>query len=255
MLIQIKSTKMTKSRTKSKLKPDFKLSSFLKLFDDDNLSKQAFSPFFILGELASVASAPDLILPSEWNPILSRDEEKPIEFVDPSQFERFNSSIQDWWNDCVEHFDGGEPIGLIEKLKFTKKNGPSPDLKEFVEGYLYANDWLSDEWDEHLDPDGEESSLVGMTTLLALQISLWPERPISEEEFPDLVGEASVKSGEVASLIARLISSVGELGLTISREDMKGEFQEPVINPDRHVGRNDPCICGSGKKFKKCCLH
>ncbi|MCV5928645.1 SEC-C metal-binding domain-containing protein, partial [Escherichia coli] len=20
-------------------------------------------------------------------------------------------------------------------------------------------------------------------------------------------------------------------------------------------GRNDPCQCGSGKKFKKCCLH
>jgi uncharacterized protein len=27
-----------------------------------------------------------------------------------------------------------------------------------------------------------------------------------------------------------------------------------VINPFRHVGRNDPCPCGSGKKFKKCCL-
>jgi hypothetical protein len=26
-----------------------------------------------------------------------------------------------------------------------------------------------------------------------------------------------------------------------------------VINPQRHVGRNDPCPCGSGKKFKKCC--
>ena len=24
---------------------------------------------------------------------------------------------------------------------------------------------------------------------------------------------------------------------------------------DRHVGRNDPCPCGSGKKFKKCCLR
>jgi len=21
------------------------------------------------------------------------------------------------------------------------------------------------------------------------------------------------------------------------------------------VGRNDPCPCGSGKKYKKCCLH
>ena len=28
----------------------------------------------------------------------------------------------------------------------------------------------------------------------------------------------------------------------------------PHINPLRHVGRNDPCPCGSGKKFKKCCL-
>jgi hypothetical protein len=29
---------------------------------------------------------------------------------------------------------------------------------------------------------------------------------------------------------------------------------EPVRNPLRHVGRNDPCPCGSGKKYKKCCL-
>ena len=29
---------------------------------------------------------------------------------------------------------------------------------------------------------------------------------------------------------------------------------EPFINPFRHVGRNDPCPCGSGKKAKKCCL-
>jgi hypothetical protein len=26
-------------------------------------------------------------------------------------------------------------------------------------------------------------------------------------------------------------------------------------NPYRNVGRNDPCPCGSGKKFKKCCLN
>jgi hypothetical protein len=27
-----------------------------------------------------------------------------------------------------------------------------------------------------------------------------------------------------------------------------------AVNPYRDVGRNDPCPCGSGKKFKKCCL-
>src|SRR5712691_1576675 len=31
-------------------------------------------------------------------------------------------------------------------------------------------------------------------------------------------------------------------------------IQAQATNPFRHVGRNDPCPCGSGKKFKKCCL-
>ncbi|MDO9709276.1 DUF1186 domain-containing protein [Paracraurococcus lichenis] len=30
--------------------------------------------------------------------------------------------------------------------------------------------------------------------------------------------------------------------------------QQPAVNPYRGVGRNDPCPCGSGKKFKKCCM-
>jgi uncharacterized protein len=29
---------------------------------------------------------------------------------------------------------------------------------------------------------------------------------------------------------------------------------QPIVNPFRDVGRNDPCPCGSGKKFKKCCM-
>ena len=29
---------------------------------------------------------------------------------------------------------------------------------------------------------------------------------------------------------------------------------QPAMNPWRHVGRNDPCPCGSGKKAKRCCL-
>jgi hypothetical protein len=33
------------------------------------------------------------------------------------------------------------------------------------------------------------------------------------------------------------------------------DVEAPYINPHRDVGRNDPCICGSGKKYKKCCLR
>ena len=30
--------------------------------------------------------------------------------------------------------------------------------------------------------------------------------------------------------------------------------ERPAFNPWRDVGRNDPCPCGSGRKYKKCCL-
>jgi uncharacterized protein YecA (UPF0149 family) len=34
------------------------------------------------------------------------------------------------------------------------------------------------------------------------------------------------------------------------------EASETIRNePRQHVGRNDPCPCGSGKKYKKCCLE
>ena len=29
--------------------------------------------------------------------------------------------------------------------------------------------------------------------------------------------------------------------------------KKPVVREEPKVGRNDPCSCGSGKKFKKCC--
>ncbi|MEN6451506.1 MAG: SEC-C metal-binding domain-containing protein, partial [Thermoguttaceae bacterium] len=29
---------------------------------------------------------------------------------------------------------------------------------------------------------------------------------------------------------------------------------QPIRNRQQHVGRNDPCPCGSGKKFKQCCM-
>jgi hypothetical protein len=30
---------------------------------------------------------------------------------------------------------------------------------------------------------------------------------------------------------------------------------EPVVSKPHQTGRNDPCRCGSGKKFKRCCMN
>jgi hypothetical protein len=31
--------------------------------------------------------------------------------------------------------------------------------------------------------------------------------------------------------------------------------QKPITRPGTKIGRNDPCPCGSGKKYKKCCMR
>ena len=35
----------------------------------------------------------------------------------------------------------------------------------------------------------------------------------------------------------------------------KGEVKKAPIKKDKKVGPNDPCPCGSGKKYKKCCMQ
>ncbi len=42
---------------------------------------------------------------------------------------------------------------------------------------------------------------------------------------------------------------------------LRGPFAEratgkpkPITRPGSRIGRNDPCPCGSGKKYKKCCM-
>lgn len=41
------------------------------------------------------------------------------------------------------------------------------------------------------------------------------------------------------------------------REEITRKFNQSKIftNEDKKVGRNDPCPCGSGKKYKKCCIN
>lgn len=55
---------------------------------------------------------------------------------------------------------------------------------------------------------------------------------------------------------------VGPLGSALEALESLGQsgpegsapVQAPYVNALRDVGRNDPCPCGSGKKYKKCCL-
>jgi uncharacterized protein YecA (UPF0149 family) len=40
----------------------------------------------------------------------------------------------------------------------------------------------------------------------------------------------------------------------LPKKNKDGSVGEQTVVKGEQVGRNDPCPCGSGKKYKKCCL-
>ena len=46
-----------------------------------------------------------------------------------------------------------------------------------------------------------------------------------------------------------------EAAIAASQQPTEPQKKEPVRNAGRKVGRNDSCPCGSGKKFKSCCMN
>ena len=38
------------------------------------------------------------------------------------------------------------------------------------------------------------------------------------------------------------------------RKEIQKDYKESrIVRNEEKIGRNDPCPCGSGKKYKKCC--
>ena len=82
-----------------------------------------------------------------------------------------------------------------------------------------------------------------MRTLTRVHIRVQlPE--VHEEEPRDIMDPAELRHSD--SLESAVLSSGS------STADEAGK-QQPVRNTKKAIGRNDPCPCGSGKKYKKCC--
>ncbi|MCA9094296.1 MAG: SEC-C domain-containing protein [Planctomycetaceae bacterium] len=81
-----------------------------------------------------------------------------------------------------------------------------------------------------------------------------------EEMNPDFVGHlwritSTTKQEAVSALEAEPESTGDADSQSGGRSQSGGEKAiEPIRNSGRRIGRNDPCPCGSGKKFKNCCM-
>ena len=80
---------------------------------------------------------------------------------------------------------------------------------------------------------------------------------VLRSQFPDLKSAIAAGALAQAAAAAGLASGASAADAFGANGGGEGEAMMPVVeqrvlDEEHQVGRNDPCWCGSGKKFKKC---
>jgi hypothetical protein len=107
-----------------------------------------------------------------------------------------------------------------------------------------------------VDLAGPSSETVARRVLLE-ELPRLDLEPAVRAAVPEILGgflEWLEDSGRVAGgrSLARFVGALGPAYR--ERCSPKGGLRTPpIVKKTADIGRNDPCPCGSGKKFKKCC--
>jgi uncharacterized protein len=197
------------------------------------------------GFFTALHCAPDIVAPNEYLPEVVGDgfENEEI-FPNDDAIGLFLDLVEHHWNDVGAALNNDDFF--------------VPLLLEDEEGKVYGNNWaigfirglgLRDSvWHEVFDDESEFARLIPVLAL-ANENSDDPEmrsykEPVSDELRERLIAGISMTVGELYRCFApqREAAAMSVAAKLSQRTGKHGT-----------IGRNDPCYCGSGKKYKKCC--
>jgi uncharacterized protein len=199
------------------------------------------------GFLTAVVCGPKTIMPSEWIRWvwdMESGEDAP-EFKDLSQAQRILGFLVRHMNDIAQTLTR-EPE-QYEPLLMENPNGgdPIPILDEWCSGFMKG---------VQLDSEGWLPVIAGkpdwMSTILLY----------GTQEGWDALKKKGLSLDEHKALAEGLAGTVRKIhalwleqrGKQIAEGNLPSMVRREPIRNSTKVGRNDPCPCGSGKKFKQC---
>ena len=138
---------------------------------------------------------------------------------------------------------------VLEDVHRTREGQVGADLMRQIEKYAYLGS-IDHLWMDHIDHiddlrEGVELRAYGQRDPL---VEFKNEAYSLFENLVDRINE------ELSRRLFRIGVGVPqpEIPLSQARENIDTSDMTGVVEPKKKLGRNDPCPCGSGKKYKKC---
>lgn len=211
------------------------------LLDADNFNGDTLQLDELQGFVCAVASGPEDIAPEAWIPAVLGGEPQ---YASEEQRREIEDLLVRFFGDMATVLADGEVPDLILYPGDDESDAEGYDFAAWADGYLYGTQVGETSW---LDAAGEHGEFLSelMEDFFILNGALKDDALQS--------GEPWVSPAEEARLIAQAQEGLHDRILAIY--DFWGTLT-PVATHRREspkVGRNDPCPCGSGKKYKQCC--
>src|ERR1700687_1889934 len=217
-------------------------SSFLAL---PAAAKTAMSPLELDGYLTGIVATPQAapIPPSAWMAQLWGDDE-PI-FEDDAQIKTVLGAVMIHYNTLIGDIDlslarlEADRIVDYRPLFLSGDQKPTHDaVRAWVRGFWQAMELAPETWSKLAED--ERTKII-----IAPFVGFFDLGNLEPLEIPDDIDD---RLDEDATLIPRMILLLRRLA------SIREAASRPAPLPRRSkVGRNDPCPCGSGKKYKRCC--
>ena len=225
---------------------------------------------FCEGFIAALICCRRLIMPSEYLPVLLPvDDEAGNDvtslFADEAQFGRFMGIWARRWNEVAAALNA--PVESLDEERayapelMDVRGGfatlPEAERAEFGDaelpafgqiwaiGFMYAVETWPEEWEPPRDRELAKAHDEALEAIVAMTEDDEDEPTLSalSEDGPPSVSEARLGAyGDALWAVYDLREIWSHIGERVE-----------TVRKAPAPGRNDPCPCGSGKKYKKCC--
>ncbi|MCK9200527.1 MAG: UPF0149 family protein [Gallionella sp.] len=219
------------------------LDSFLlsNLTSDETMMLDTLDGYLTALVIGPVSLKPSLWLPAVWGPKVS--DEPAFETMEQAQhiLDLILRHMKGIMDSLRRDPDAHEPV--FDTLVYEGNPREYADGEMWAHGFMTGIALSKKAWQPFFDePDGEE---------VLRPIYLLGSDEVTPEEL--LLTETPEQREEIGKQIPASVARIYRYWQPFRQAEVERMASATIQRAQPKVGRNDPCPCGSGKKFKKCC--